>query len=358
MPNEPADSNFKNKIKLKAYPTQEWGGLVWLYMGPADKMPELPQFEWARVPASQRHVSRTLQRTNFCQGLEGEFDNAHVSWLHHFMALEQLPTYLGTGLRITNGDGAPKFSVKNTKYGFMAGMRRNLPPDITKADVSYVTGLENEPEETGKYWWMLNQFMVPMYSLVAQPHFQRGGRFWVPIDDHHTQLFAVLYSPDRPFTEDEHASMANGAFFPPLRGPENRFQMPDGYVIDIPVPLAKWENDFLIDREMQRTVNFTGIYGINAQDRSIQETMQPTEGLTHGAVVDRTKEHLGTTDMPTIAARRILIKMARDLQKGIEPEAATNGGLYHIRAVPRISNCETLDEIMEEYGTESIIAQI
>ncbi|MPZ50442.1 MAG: Rieske 2Fe-2S domain-containing protein [Dehalococcoidia bacterium] len=28
MPNEPAESNFKDKIKINSYPTREWGGLV------------------------------------------------------------------------------------------------------------------------------------------------------------------------------------------------------------------------------------------------------------------------------------------------------------------------------------------
>ena len=34
QPGEPSGSNFKDKIKLKAYPTQEYGGIVWAYMGP------------------------------------------------------------------------------------------------------------------------------------------------------------------------------------------------------------------------------------------------------------------------------------------------------------------------------------
>src|SRR3954451_21128033 len=42
MPSEPAESNFKTKIKATAYPTQERGGLVWLYMGPREVPPPLP----------------------------------------------------------------------------------------------------------------------------------------------------------------------------------------------------------------------------------------------------------------------------------------------------------------------------
>ncbi len=45
MPNEPPETNFKDKIRLKAYPTVELGGVIWTYMGPEDKVPALPKFE-------------------------------------------------------------------------------------------------------------------------------------------------------------------------------------------------------------------------------------------------------------------------------------------------------------------------
>src|SRR5688572_13082912 len=45
MPSEPAESNFKSKVHATAYPTQERGGLVWVYMGKREAPPELPQLE-------------------------------------------------------------------------------------------------------------------------------------------------------------------------------------------------------------------------------------------------------------------------------------------------------------------------
>ena len=55
------------------------------------------------------------------------------------------------------------------------------------------------------------------------------------------------------------------------------------------------------------------------------------EGM--GRIVDRTDEHLGTTDIAVITARRRLIRMARELQEGVEPYTAHHGGLYRVRAV-------------------------
>ena len=41
MPNEPAESNFKSRIKATAYPCQEAGGIVWTYMGPREVPPRM-----------------------------------------------------------------------------------------------------------------------------------------------------------------------------------------------------------------------------------------------------------------------------------------------------------------------------
>src|SRR5262249_10897884 len=40
MPSEPAESNFRAKINVTAYPSLEMGGIVWIYMGPKERQPE------------------------------------------------------------------------------------------------------------------------------------------------------------------------------------------------------------------------------------------------------------------------------------------------------------------------------
>ena len=42
MPNEPAESDFKAKVKATAYPCTERGGIVWTYIGPRAEPPLLP----------------------------------------------------------------------------------------------------------------------------------------------------------------------------------------------------------------------------------------------------------------------------------------------------------------------------
>ena len=86
-------------------------------------------------------------------------------------------------------------------------------------------------------------------------------------------------------------------------------------------------NDWLIDRETQRTRNFTGINGVNAQDRAVQESM--------GTVVDRSREHLGPADRAIIAARKLLAEAVRSVQEGEAPRGSGES-YYNIRAAEKI----------------------
>src|SRR5207247_7534985 len=74
---------------------------------------------------------------------------------------------------------------------------------------------------------------------------------------------------------------------------------------------ANQENNYLLDRGVQETETFTGIDGINTQDRGIQESM--------GRVVDRSKEHLGPADKAIIQARRLLLVAITTTQEGSTP---------------------------------------
>ena len=71
MPTSYPDLDAKDKIRIKAYPAREWGDMIWAYMGPPERMPELPALEVALVPASHRYVSKKWQDCNWVQALEG-----------------------------------------------------------------------------------------------------------------------------------------------------------------------------------------------------------------------------------------------------------------------------------------------
>src|SRR5436305_3261336 len=54
MPTEPADSRYRERIHATAYPLVELAGVLWAYMGPKEKQPELPAMEWTRAPETHR----------------------------------------------------------------------------------------------------------------------------------------------------------------------------------------------------------------------------------------------------------------------------------------------------------------
>jgi phthalate 4,5-dioxygenase len=125
-----------------------------------------------------------------------------------------------------------------------------------------------------------------------------------------------------------------------------RYRLPDGMIIDICCDVRNADNDYLIDRQMQRTQNFTGIQVIRSQDTAMTESM--------GGIVDRSQEHLGTTDVAVIAARRRLIKMAHDLEEGIEPMEALQPEIYNVRAVDMVCAEGDFFRFMDLYAEEAI----
>ena len=324
MPNEPPARQFKQRIKALAYPTHEQGSVVWIYMGPPEHQPEkIPQFEWATAPEGHTFVGKWLQRTNWAQGMEGEIDTSHISFMHSSKETYNPRQFVAISSELLKAaalDGAPRLTMLETPYGFTYGSRRAAGDE---------------------YYWRVTRWLFSMYSLIAQTSNGGAGRAWVPIDDEHCMTFHFQCRDDRPFNEDEIAQFWEGGGFPP-RVERGAYTLPDGHIIDAWVPKANHENDYLIDREMQRNVNFTGIWGVNEQDRAIQEGM--------GAVVDRTKEHLGTADVATLSARRLLINMARKLQDGEGPAIPHDFDAYKMRPLEVFTELEDFKSVLDKYN--------
>src|SRR5437763_9832135 len=80
MPSEPAESNFKTKIKATAYPCIERNGVIWTYMGLREVPPPLPDLEANMTENS--NVSVLKRNCNWMQGWEGEMDTVHAAFLH------------------------------------------------------------------------------------------------------------------------------------------------------------------------------------------------------------------------------------------------------------------------------------
>ena len=90
------------------------------------------------------------------------------------------------------------------------------------------------------------------------------------------------------------------------------------------VPIRRRENDYLIDRTLQREVSFTGIRGISEQDQAIADSQ--------GLIADRTRELLGQTDLGVVRFRRMALAAASDVATGRTPKGADRPDAYLVRS--------------------------
>ena len=292
----PSAPQVADRMRIKAYPCIERGGLVWAYMGPADKKPAPPELEWCTLPASHVYVSKRLQQSNYLQAIEGGIDTAHVSYVHKF-SVDNDPMHKGTkAVDYIKADGNVIFDIEKNPFGLTLYGRRNG---------------EKGNGEVQSYYWRITQYIFPWFTLI--PPFgdhSLGGHVWVPIDDENCWAWSINYRPDKPLSKQERADMDAGHGIHVLY--ENRSE-PGEHPISWR-PRANRDNDYLIDRKAQKEKRaFSGIHGISEQDASLQESM--------GAIQDRTVEKLLPTDKGIVMARRMLEDAAMGLLKGIEPPA-------------------------------------
>ena len=290
MMSEPAESDFAKKVTTTAYPTQEGAGFIWAYMGPPELKPPMPDLEYLHVPENQRQTNKVFYESNFVQVIEGEIDTVHASILHSRLdSLEKSGSATTLAGRYSFHDRAARFHVEDTDGGILIGANRNAEED--------------------SYYWRISRWLFPWVTMIPrEPKGPCRSGLIVPVDDENCWFFLVRWDP-----------------YKPLEGPYNEAPR-DGMVPGTWLGLANKTNHYLIDREAQRTETFSGIPSSmgRAQDAAMTDSM--------GAIVDRTEEHLGTTDAAIIRMRRRLIQGARDLQEGIEPYAASHPEVFKVRS--------------------------
>ncbi len=286
MPSEPAESNFKNKVRTKAYPCIERGGIIWAYMGPREEPPALPDLE-ANMLAEGASIYNICISSNFMQNWEGEMDTVHAAFLHSgaTSADEVKP---GSIAYYQAKNRAPRFSVIETEVGTSYGAYR--------------------PAEEDTYYWRIAHMLFPFYAMIPTGTLglEVFWRAYVPMDDNHTMMWTQLKGP----SDSRIQWHSNGT------GWYDRFNITQNP-----------QNEWMLDREEQKSGrSFTGIPGgARPQDMAVTYSM--------GAIYDRSREHLGTTDQLIIRTRRKVLAVARALQKdGIIPPGVDKPELYRLRS--------------------------
>lgn len=299
-PAEPPGSTLKHKVRHKAYPCREAAGIVFAYMGPEEKTPLLPNYEWTKVPLSHLYVTKCKQDCNYLQGLEGECDSSHLSFLHKAFAEKKRG---GGDPDMYALDPSPKLEGVETDYGVRMISCRNGGPGITYLRVS--------------------NFVMPCHGFVPTGGLKGNPEGYtvhshVPMDDERSLRFNIFFRRNRP-----------------VRPEERRL---DSEIRPDHIKVRNLHNNYLQDRAEQKGDTFTGMgKSFVIHDSCATESMGP--------IFDRSREHLGAGDITVIALRKFLLRAVKDLQRGAEPP--------HLFRTEEDNDCRHIACIVEQIRSET-----
>lgn len=267
-PAERPGSTIKDRIKTKAYPTVEKGGVIWTYMGPPQDQPAFPDYEWLNLPPEQSLVFKVQEDCNYAQAVEGTIDTAHAGCLHRTVRWHDPGRFRHEQVLYAG------IEVEHTKYGLRYAGLRALPDGATHARITLVP--------------------LPFFTLIppdtgdAVRASRRMANAFVPRDDTSTWHMQWFFDATRPVDRA-------------YRIKEGGLDVVEDFRKKISI-----DNWYLQDRKMMKEENFSGIKGILVQDHAVVETQ--------GRIADRTKEHLAASDVAVVAWRRTMLRAAKALR--------------------------------------------
>jgi phthalate 4,5-dioxygenase oxygenase subunit len=312
MASEPAESALASKVRHKAYPAREAGGFVWTYMGPAETMPAFEPPPFAPTLETNVSIVKVHVNANWAQVLEGQIDSAHSSSLHSSdmrpAKVDSAKATDKTWLRPST-DKAPRLQTEKTSFGFhYAAIRR---PIMNAATHDYVR---------------VTVYIAPFIALIPPNNAYKVATVIGPTDDTHTVLYFIAWSETGGI--DQEAWRKFNVAQPGIdltRDYRN---------------LRNAANTYQQDRNAMKLGDFTGIRGIPNQDIAMWESM--------GAIVDRSKERLGASDLAIVEFRRLMVEAARTVRDGGPAIGTTEPRIPHVKirssegVVPKSTNWRTL----------------
>ncbi|MBM4260433.1 MAG: Rieske 2Fe-2S domain-containing protein [Deltaproteobacteria bacterium] len=255
QPGEPPGSTFKDRIKIKAYPVRELGGMIWAYMGKGTA-PELPNYHFLVRDDGARNFTGYVRECNYMQQLENALDPVHATILHGrpVHGFPAAPEWMET----------PDFNVTMTDtMAYYVARRMGPKPDTEwHREVAYVPPI-----------------MAVHHggTLPGDPLAEFVDVAWrMPIDDFSTRTFTLKFFP---YTDGKRGN-------------------PEKEVRPKPPPL------------MRGTRRQWDMATIGGQDNAAQ--------VSQGAIVDRSQEHLGFSDRGVILVRKLWKNIVEASERGEE----------------------------------------
>lgn len=281
---------LKTRFKARAYPVREAGDLIWVYVGPADKQPPFPEYNWFEVPTRNRINSAVVLDANYLQTLENLVDPTHLGVLHQDPMRKMTVAVAQETSSSVMSDMAPLLEVEPANFGFRLAAIRRHGDCLRVRPVAYV---------------------APACMLIpASPRSTAGGvLFFVPMSDVRTLQITIVWDEERAYNEE------------PIRSEVQQYFGISPKVIDdfgisreqcdrVGKPSAS--NNFLQNRaSISSGESFTGIPDFVPEDAAVIGSQ--------GAISDRSRDHLVPADIGVVHLRRLLMESARRVQEGGAP---------------------------------------
>jgi phthalate 4,5-dioxygenase len=297
QPGEPEGSRMHEQISVPSYPVVEKNGIIFAYMGPGDP-PPFPALDCFTAPDTHVFAFKGLWECNWLQAMEVGIDPAHASFLHRFLEDEDPEDSYGKQFRdkavntemtmtqLLREYPQPEIKVEETDYGMRLIALRHLIDGRTHVRVTN----QIFPEA----------ICIPISNemIITQWH--------VPVDDENCYWYSMFTSFGDPMNKN---------LMREQRMKEHR--LPDY------APLKNKRNNYGYDPAEQARETYTGMgMDINVHDQWAVESPGP--------IFDRTKEHLGKTDVGIIKYRKILREAIASLDDNGDALKMQNGGTEDI----------------------------
>ena len=313
-PAEPMGSALCQRVRQRSYPVKVQSGVVLAYLGPEGSTPpELPAFDAFTAPSTHSFAFKGLWHCNWLQAFEVGIDPAHPSFLHRYLQDESLEQTYGRQFR-----AASVGEVDGQRWPMTRVMREVCSPEIHHEEVApgltRLTTLRLINEQLTHvrvtHAAFPHTFVIPLSETVTitQMH--------VPVDDTHTYWYTFFTS-----------------FAGPLDKETMRQQRLAHMTLPDYVPIHGRHDHWNFNPDEQRTRTYLGMgeEDINLHDQWAVESM--------GAIADRTREHLGTSDKVIMANRRLLLKAIATVQQGGTPPMVLTSGQAAALTGPDTMDC-------------------
>jgi 5,5'-dehydrodivanillate O-demethylase len=177
MPFEPACL----PLKIKAYPVEELGGLIWAYLGPEPR-PLLPRYEGYVRDDLEKNVSFKVLGCNWVQCMDNSMDPVHFEHLHG---------HYGNYINQKLGKPPAMKTPRHLKVDF----------DVFEYGIYKRRLVEGEPED-GDDWTVGHPILFPNTLAQLQDAYH-SYQIRVPIDDTHTMHVLYRGTPRKPDSDPE-----------------------------------------------------------------------------------------------------------------------------------------------------------